>query len=144
MTDEQLAALVGTSFPGGEYTVAEWENALLTDCTTRQPMSRALAHPIVLFHVPIQGAGTSIAELFALAGSNGRPGSVTLLSYDWEYLRPLLQEHCYRVRGGVVAAERTRDNDGSLLHDDLAFSIELFDNDGQVTARVTNRWRFLR
>jgi hypothetical protein len=142
MTDDQLAALVGARFPGGTYTIAEWENALLTDCTTRAPMSGDLAHPIVLFHVPIQGAGMSIGELFKL-GEAGRAGSVTLLSYDWEYLRPLHRERLYRIQGGIIEAERTRDTHGLVLHDDLAFSIELFDG-GDPAARVTNRWRFLR
>ena len=64
VTAAELAALVGQRFPGGEYTIAHWENALLTDCTERGPMAADLAHPIALFHVPIQGVGTSIGELF--------------------------------------------------------------------------------
>jgi hypothetical protein len=144
MTDAELAALVGVQFPGGEYTVAHWENALLTDCTERPPMSADLAHPIVLFHVPIQGAGTSISELFALGGGDGRAGSVTLLGYDWEYLRPLREGSRYRIEGGVVSAERTHDEDGAMVHDDIAFSIELREPEGALAARVTNRWRFLR
>jgi hypothetical protein len=33
-----------------------------------------------------------------------------------------------------------------VLYDDIAFQIELFetDPDGELAARVTNRWRFLR
>jgi hypothetical protein len=144
MTDEQLAALVGHRFPGGEYTIAHWENSLITDCTERGPMDGDLAHPIVLFHVPIQGVGTSIGELFALGGGDGTAGSVTLLGYDWEYVHPLREQCTYRVEGGVVSAERTRRGDGSAAHDDIAFSIELLEPDGRLAARVTNRWRFLR
>lgn len=144
MTDAELAALVGTRFPGGDYTIAHWENALLTDCTERLPMSGDLAHPIVLFHVPIQGVGTSIGELFELSGGSGRAGSVSLLGYDWEYLRPVRERSRYRIEGGIVSAERTCDERGKALHDDIAFSIELFEPGGEVAARVTNRWRFLR
>ncbi len=144
MTDAELAALVGTRFAGGEYTIAQWENALLTDCTERSPMSGDLAHPIVLFHVPIQGARTSIAELFELGGSDGRAGSVTLLGYDWEYLRPLRQECPYRVDGGVIAADRTHDAEGRPSHDDITFAIELVEPGAGLAARVTNRWRFIR
>ena len=144
MTDAELAALVGVRFPGGEYTIAHWENALLTDCTERPPMAADLAHPIVLFHVPIHGAGTSISELFALGGGDGRAGSVTLLGYDWEYLRPLRESRPYRIEGGVVSAERTCDEVGNAVHDDIAFSIELREPEGALAARVTNRWRFLR
>lgn len=144
MTDAELAALVGRRFAGGEYTIAHWENALLTDCTGRSPMAGDLAHPIVLFHVPIHGAGTSIAELFELGGGDGRPGSVTLLGYDWEYLRPLREGCRYRIDGGIVAAERTADDQGGPTHDDIAFAIELFEPGGELAARVTNRWRFVR
>ena len=144
VTDAELAALVGTRFTGGDYTIAHWENALLTDCTERLPMSGDLAHPIVLFHVPIQGAGTSIGELFELCGGSGRAGSVSLLGYDWEYLRPVLERTQYRVEGGIVSAERTRGASGKAEHDDIAFSIELREPGGEVAARVTNRWRFLR
>jgi hypothetical protein len=143
MTDEELLSLVGLRFPGGEYTIAEWENALLTDCTTREPMSGDLAHPIVLFHVPIQGAGTSIADLFTI-GRGGGAGTVTLLSYDWEYVRPVRRNQKYRIDGGIVEANRARDDTGAVAYDDVAFSIELFDPDGELVARVTNRWRFLR
>ncbi len=144
MTDDQLDALVGARFAGGEYTIARWENALLTDCTTREPMSDGLVHPIVLFHVPIQGADTSIAELFALGGSDGRAGSVTLLGYDWEYLLPLREDCRYRIDGGVAAAERFRSDELRVTHDDLTFVFELRDPDGSLAARVTNRWRFVR
>jgi hypothetical protein len=144
MTDAELAALVGTRFPGGEYTIAHWENALLTDCTERAPMTDDLVHPIALFHVPIQGASTSIGQLFQLGGGDGRPGSVTLLGYDWEYMRPLREDTPYRIDGGIVSAERTFDEQGNAVHDDIAFAIELSEPDGELAARVTNRWRFLR
>lgn len=144
MTDAELAALVGTQFPGGDYTIAHWENALLTDCTERSPMSGDLAHPIVLFHVPIQGVGTSIDALFELGGGNGRAGSVTLLGYDWEYLRPLRESCQYEIEGGIVSAERTCDEHGKAMHDDIAFAIELREPGGELAARVTNRWRFIR
>lgn len=144
MTDAELAALVGTQFPGGDYTIAHWENALLTDCTERPPMSSDLAHPIVLFHVPIQGVGTSIDALFELGDGDGRAGSVTLLGYDWEYLRPLRESCQYNLGGGIVSAERTRDEQGNAVHDDIAFSIELREPEGELAARVTNRWRFVR
>ena len=141
-SDEQLAALVGHRFPGGDYRIAHWENWLLTECTGREPMSVDLAHPVVLFHVPILGARTSIAELFALGGVPAEGGAVGLLGYDWEYLEPLREELTYRVEGGIVSAER-HVSPGGAVADDVAFAIELSDG-GRVAARVTNRWRFRR
>ena len=62
----EISALMGHLFAGGEYTIAHWENFLLTDCTGAQLLPNGLAHPVALFHVPIIGAGTSIAEMFEL------------------------------------------------------------------------------
>jgi acyl dehydratase len=142
MNDDQLAALVGHRFPGGTYRVAHWENWLLTDCTGREQLPDDLVHPIVLFHAPILGAGTSITELFRLGGASGAGGSVGLLGYDWEYLRPLREDVDYRVEGGIVAAER-RTTPAGAVADHVAFRIELSDTEGLV-ARVTNRWQFRR
>lgn len=141
-TDDELAALVGHRFPGGRYTIAHWENWLLTDCTGREPLPDGLVHPVALFHVPILGARTSIAELFALGRASGAGGSVGLLGYDWEYLAPLHEEVPYQVEGGIVEAERVRGDAGSVV-DRVAFRIELSDGDG-VAARITNRWAFRR
>lgn len=143
MTDAELDALVGHRFGGGERTVEHWENWLLTDCTQRLPMTDDLLHPVALFHVPIQAAGTSIADIFAVAGG-GVAGSVTLLGYDWEYLAPMCEGVSLQGVGGITATERHRDDAGNVVHDDVTFSIELVGADGEVVARVTNRWRFLR
>ena len=144
LSDAELHALVGHRVPGGTYAIAHWENFLLTDCTAREPMTADLVHPIALFHVPILGVGTSIAELFRLGGGDGQAGSVSLLGYDWEYLKPLREQRPYRIEGGVVSAERSIDASGTVQHDDIAFEIELVEPDGQLAARVTNRWRFVR
>lgn len=142
MNLEELAALVGHRFPGGTYRVAHWENWLLTDCTGREPMPDGLVHPIVLFHAPILGAGTSIAELFRLGGASGAGGSVGLVGYDWEYFEPLREDVEYRVDGGIVSAER-RTSESGAVSDHVAFSIELC-VDGDVHASITNRWQFRR
>jgi acyl dehydratase len=139
---EQLSALAGHRFPGGDYRIAHWENWLLTDCTGREPMADDLAHPIALFHVPILGARTSIASIFALGGVTATSGAVGLLGYDWEYVEPLREEVTYRVEGRIVSAER-RASPGGAVVDDVAFRIQLTNGD-RLVARVTNRWRFRR
>lgn len=142
LSEESLAALVGHRFPGGVYRVAHWENWLLTDCTGRHPMPGDLVHPIVLFHAPILGAGTSIAELFRLGGASGASGSVGLIGYDWEYFQPIREELDHRVEGGIASAERRTTSSGAV-DDHVSFRIEL-SRDGELVARVTNRWRFRR
>lgn len=141
MTEAELVGLVGHRFPGGSYTIEHWENWLLTDCTGAPPPEGDLVHPVALFHVPIQGAGTSITELFRLGGAAG-PGSVGLESYDWEYFEPLRENVGYRIEGGIVEAERTVSALGAVV-DRVAFRIDLHDGD-TVVARVTNRWMFRR
>jgi acyl dehydratase len=142
MSQDELAELVGYRFPGGSYRVAHWENWLLTDCTGRDPLPDGLVHPIVLFHAPILGAGTSITELFRLGRASGAGGSVGLLGYDWEYEQPIVEDVDYGVEGGIVSAERHTSPAGAVA-DDVAFRIEL-SHHGALVARVTNRWRFRR
>jgi hypothetical protein len=142
MTEDELHALVGRRFPGGTRTIEHWENWLLTDCTGRTQLPDGLVHPIALFHVPIQGAGTSIAELFEMSEAHGA-GSVGLDGYDWEYLEPLIEDLEYTVEGSVVEVERQTSDSGTVA-DRFVFSIELSDPHGTVAARVTNHWRIRR
>jgi hypothetical protein len=138
LTETELQSLVGHRFAGGRYRIEHWENWLLTDCTGRDPLPDGLVHPIVLFHVPILGVGTSITELFELGGVSG-PGSVGLEGYDWEYFGPLHEDVEYRMEGGIVSVERTTDDAGRTI-DRMAFEITLFDEDDRTAARITNRW----
>jgi acyl dehydratase len=144
--DDDLPTLpLGHRFPGGTMRIAHWENWLLTDCTCREPMPDGLAHPIVLFHAPILGAGTSIGEIFAVCGTRGDSGQVGLVGYDWEYHRPLLEEVDHDVVGGIHdAVRRSVDTpDGPAVIDDISFRIEM-SRDGQPVATVTNTWRIRR
>ncbi|MGE5210703.1 MAG: hypothetical protein ACM3MM_05535 [Acidobacteriota bacterium] len=138
LTETELQSLVGHRFAGGRYRIEHWENWLLTDCTGRDPLPDGLVHPIVLFHVPILGVGTSITELFELGGVSG-PGSVGLEGYDWEYFGPLHEDVEYRMEGGIVSVERTTDDAGRTV-DRMAFEITLFDEADRMAARITNRW----
>ena len=138
LTEPELEVLVGHRFAGGRYRIEHWENWLLTDCTGREPLPDGLVHPIVLFHVPILGVGTSITELFELGGVSG-PGSVGLEGYDWEYFEPLHEDVEYRMEGGIVSVERITDDAGRTV-DRMAFEITLFDEADRMAARITNRW----
>ena len=77
---EEIRALVGYEFPGGKYTVAHWENFLLTECTGSEPLPDGLVHPVVLFHMPILGANTSIGGMFALGQAESDRVPVARLS----------------------------------------------------------------
>lgn len=142
MTEAELLQLVEHRFPGGTRTIEHWETWLLTDCTGREQLPDHLVHPVALFHVPIQGVGTSIAELFALGQVEGA-GSVGLDGYDWEYFQPLQEDIEYRFEGGVIETERVT-TEGKPTYDRFVFSVELSTPDGAPAARITNHWRLRR
>ena len=138
--EHELAALVGHEFPGGTYRIAHWENFLLSEATGAPPMPEDLVHPVHLFHVPINGAGTSIAELFTL-GRADSDASVTIDYYDWECMQPLREEIEYEVTGEVIECERRVLEHGPTV-DSLTFRFEMRDPAGAPAARSTIRWHF--
>ena len=136
-----LANPKGYKFPGGKYTIAHWENFLLTDCTTSAQLPDKLVHPVALFHVPILGSGVNIAKLFEVCGAEG-PGSVGLDGYDWEYFSNLRIDIEYDVQGSIIHWENHVDENG-VGYDAMKFQIELRDGN-TLAARITNSWRFRR
>lgn len=138
--EEEITALAGHRFPGGRYTIAHWENTLLTDCTGAEPLPDGLAHPVALFHVPFLGGGTTIAELFAL-GQAESDLSIMIEGYDWEFLAPLKEEVEYDISGGIISAERCEGERG--IYDRIQFQFEMSEN-GDVAARSTITWHFTR
>ena len=139
---ETIEALRGHQFPGGEYTIAHWENVLLTGCTGAELLADGMAHPIALFHLPITGAGTSIAEMFALGQAESNL-SIMIESYDWEFFSPLLEETTYAVNGSIVSAERCR-NEQDKYYDRLQFCFDVFDPEQTLVARSTITWHYTR
>ena len=141
MPDEDaIRALVGHEFPGGRYTIAHWENFLLTDCTGSEQLANGMVHPVALFHVPILGAGTSIGEMFEL-GQAGTGVSIGIESYDWEFYEALTEELEYDITGRVTVAERKKTE--KRVYDRIQFQFDLHDADTHV-ARSTVTWHYRR
>jgi len=138
----ELAALVGYRFPGGIYTIAHWENYLLTECTGADPLPGGRAHPVALFHMPIIGAGTSIAEMFAL-GQAESDFSIGIESYDWELFTSLRETEPYQVSAQITAAERIAPP-GEPVRDRIQFRFDLASADDQPVARATITWLYGR
>ena len=103
-SEAAIKALVGHEFPGGHYTIEHWENFLLTECTGAEPLPDEIAHPVALFHAPILGAGTSIAEMFAL-GQAESDFSIGIESYDWRFFRLLKEDVRYAITGRITEAD---------------------------------------
>ncbi len=142
MEERALMALVGHRFPGGTRRLAHWENHLLTDATESAPMPDGLGHPVAAFNVSIQGAGTSIADLFELC-EVADAGAIWLEAYDWEFARPLREDVDYRLSGGIDFAERGTTRSGRTF-DRIAFSIDIEEPDGSHAVRAETTWRIHR
>jgi len=140
--EADISALAGHRFPGGNYTVEHWENALLTTCTGAELLPGGQVHPVALFHLPIAGAGTSIAEMFSL-GQAESDLSIMIESYDWEVVQPLYEQLRYDVSGSIVSAERCSGSNGEL-YDRLQFRFEVTDPDESLVARTTITWHYTR
>ena len=137
-----MQRLVGHRFPGGEYQIAHWENFLLSEATGVEPLPESLAHPVHLFHFPINGVGTSIAELFALAEVD-RASPVSIDYYDWSIQTPLCEGATYALSGGITAYERT-ESEGAPTVDSFTYEIDVNGEDGQLVAQVAFRWHYWR
>jgi len=137
----EIEALVGYEFPGGEYTVAHWENFLLTECTGAELLPDGMVHPVVMFHMPIIGANTSIGEMFAL-GQAESDFSIGIESYDWEFFAPILEEVTYAISARVTEADRRGDE--SRVFDRIQFQFDVAKADGELVARSTITWTYGR
>jgi len=140
--EHEITALVGHRFPGGSYTIEHWENFLLTGCTGAEPLPDGIAHPVALFHVPITGAKTSIAEMFELGQAESNL-SIIPEYYDWEMFEPLREEVAYDITGEIIAAER-RNVPDSHSYDWIQFCFEMRSPDKVLSARTTMAWQFTR
>ena len=139
--ETEITALLGHRFPGGQYCIEHWENFLLTECTGAELLPGGMAHPVALFHVPILGAGTSIAEMFAL-GQAESDLSILIESYDWEMFSMLQEDVSYDVSGSITAARRCY-NDAGKPYDRIQFCFEMRDS-GTLAARTTVTWHYTR
>jgi hypothetical protein len=139
---EEITALAGHQFPGGTYKIEHWENFLLTGCTGAELLPNGMVHPVALFHVPILGAKTSIAEMFEL-GRAESDLSIIPESYDWEMFEPLKEEVTYDISGKIITAER-RQNDQGNTYDWVQFRFEISSPEKVLSARTTMAWQFTR
>ena len=141
-SQEDIESLVGYQFPGGTYRIAHWENFLLTGCTGADLLPGGMAHPSALFHLPIAGAGTSIAEMFAL-GQAESDLSIMIESYDWRFFQPLCEETDYQVAGRITSAERCSNTEGKL-YDRIKFQFDVSLPAGEPVARSVITWHYTR
>jgi hypothetical protein len=139
--EAEITALAGHCFPGGEYRIEHWENFLLTACTGAELLPDAMVHPVALFHIPILGSNTSIAEMFEL-GQAESDLSIMIEGYDWEMFIPLREDITYAISGSITSAERCRNTAGQL-YDRIQFCFEMREV-AELAARTTITWHYTR
>lgn len=140
--ENEILGIIGHTFPGGVYTVEHWENFLLTECTGADLLPGGMVHPVVLFHMPILGSGTTIGEMFAL-GQAESDFSIGIESYDWEMFVPMHEDVPYSISGKIISAERHQPP-GKRLYDRIQFQFEVAQPDGVLAARTTITWHYRR
>lgn len=140
--EKEIEALVGYKFPGGHYTIEHWENFLLTECTGAELLPDGMAHPVALFHMPILGAGTSIAEMFDV-GQAESDFSIGIETYDWRMIKPLQEDVRYAISARITEADRRRRDDGGV-YDRIQFQFDVAEPDGDLAAKTIVTWHYNR
>ena len=103
MTAQPLDQLVDQPLPGGDWAFGEHESWLLHDAVCSTPDEAA--HPIMAFIVAQRGLGVTVAELFAMFGTDMTDGPL-LTESTLELTADLHPGVRYEVRGTVVSAVR--------------------------------------
>ncbi|MFC8663057.1 hypothetical protein [Streptomyces sp. NPDC057199] len=140
MAAHPLGHLVGARFPGGEYSLAGYENWLAHDALYSVP--RAEPHPVVAFIGAQQGMGMTVAELFEWLDSDIDDGPL-LAQCQMEFPQALEIGQRYWVSGVVRSIERKHGR--SLGVFDLVTCVfHLSDENGEVAASITNTYAITR
>lgn len=142
VTIEEMQEVVGHRFPGGTYTIESWENVLMSDATGVAPLPDGIAHPALLFHVPLAGVGARVADVFELCHAESDE-AVRAGEYRWILHRPLRVGVTYRMSGEFLGVERKQGRRGGVM-DIVTHRIDLHDEAGTLAAATIGSWIFLR
>ena len=142
ISPEELESLVGTSFPGGSYTVEPYRHWLMNDAVGDVPSTSGPASPMEIYYGAMGGLGLTLDELFALAGATAADGPM-FGEAEIEQLRPLEVGATYAVSGGITGAVRKEGRRAGIF-DIVTFRLELVDDEGEVAGVSTNSFVFPR
>lgn len=141
VTAEEMQALVGHKLPEGTVTIEHWESTLIAETASSEPLPDGQAHPLCLFHVPLNGVGMRISDFFVLFKA-ANDEAVRAGEFNWRFSRPLRENVPYRASGEVVSVERKESRKLGPM-DLVTFKIDLHDEEGHV-ATATYTWLLLR
>ena len=138
---DDLAAVVGRTFPGGQYTIETWR-AWLTHDAILAPAPRELAHPVFVFLAATGAMGLSWDELFGWFGATAADGPMLGDCEIWQS-QPLRVGASYRVSGRILGAERKSGRQLGLF-DRVDYQLDLHDAEGVPAASCRNSIIFPR
>ena len=142
LSPEELEGLVGSSFPGGTYTVEPYRHWLMNDAVGDLPSTSGNASPMEIYYGAMGGLGLTLDELFALAGATAADGPM-FGEAEIEQRKPLQVGGTYTVRGGITSAVRKEGRRAGVF-DIVTFRLELVDGEGEVAGVSTNSFVFPR
>jgi len=125
--------LAGHQLPSGSVRLEPYQNWLLHDAFYAEPRSEP--HPVAAFVLANRGIGISLADLFALFGSDINDGPL-LAESAIELHRPLAEDADYEVRATIESVESRRSRRIGPF-DRITCRFDLFEA-GDLAATVTN------
>lgn len=140
-TEQELQALVGHRFPGGNYTVEPWRAWLTADAALDQP-DPELAHPLFAWLASAGGWGISWDDFFALVGASAGDGPM-FGEHESELQRPLRVGETFGVSGEIVSVQRKHGRSAGTF-DVVGYRVDLRDDAGEPVASCYNSVVFPR
>lgn len=137
----RLAELVGTEFPGGEFTFESWWVRLVNDCALAPPGDGA-GSPVFAFLAGTAAMGMSWEELWALFGARESDGPMAGET-ETTVFSPLQVGETYSVSGRIVSAQRKRGARTGVF-DLVGYQLDLHDPAHQLAASCTSSIIFPR
>jgi hypothetical protein len=106
VTEDELNALVGQTFPGGTFTPEYYFNWLTTDAVLAPELIKTgAAHPLIVYLATQAGMGLSLQELFDMFLGKSEDGPM-LGEWGMEVHSPVRIGVKYAVTGGIVGVQR--------------------------------------
>jgi hypothetical protein len=139
--ENTLQELVGTEFPGGEFTFESWWVRLVNDCALA-PESDGAASPVFVFLAGTAAMGMSWAQLWDLFGATEADGPMAgeTATRVWQ---PLRVGGSYTVSGRIVSAVR-KHGARTGVFDLVCYQLDLSDQTGVLAATCTSSIIFPR
>lgn len=136
-----LEQLVGTKFPGGEFTFAPWWVRLVNDCGLAPPTDE-VGSPVFVFLAGTAAMGISWEQFWTAFGARESDGPLAGET-DTEVHVALRLGATYRVSGRIVSAERKRGARTGVF-DIVGYRLDLRETGGRVAASCTSSILFPR